>query len=130
MHCPRWHMHSSDVGALMCMGDRCLESTSWTSLASRTVMSGPAARAGPSPACCTLSLAVSINRIPHPSDMFRVVLFPHRFPCVGFRNGGENGVTIKNCKWLSRPGEPASAALERVLEVRLRQQVGGMGLMC
>jgi hypothetical protein len=45
------------------------------------------------------------------------------FPCVGFRNGGENGVTIRNCKWLSRPGEPASAALDRVLEVRAHDSV-------
>ena len=42
------------------------------------------------------------------------------FPAVGFRNGGENSVTIQNCKWVSRPGEPAQAALERVLEVRRR----------
>jgi hypothetical protein len=38
------------------------------------------------------------------------------FPAIGLRNHSGNRVSIKNCKWLSRPGQQARAALRDILE--------------
>jgi len=38
------------------------------------------------------------------------------FPCVGLKNHSGNKVSIRNCKWLSQPGQPARTALSDMLE--------------
>ena len=37
------------------------------------------------------------------------------YPMVGFKGDG-NAITLKGCKWVSRPSEPAAAHLASVLE--------------
>ena len=103
---PKSRMLYVDFGGLT--PHTCHAAITYLTLSLRSVVRSPSFCSCLTDSCCANPCALRF---------FILLVSCCSFPCVGFRNGGENGVTIKNCKWLSRPGEPANAALERVLEV-------------